>query len=398
MDNFDRFLLTVVYDIPNLVFVVDTANKKIIYANQHALVVLGQDCVGKTFSEKFGTAGGAYHFVSYGHGSAATAMGEVPLQSEYFDDETENWFQVLQREITWIDGTRKFVFVLNEINALKRLQKNLSEAHATLAFKNRELELEKNQALANSEANATLSTLIASVSHELRTPIGNGVMTASALADQAKKLSTAVQVGSLKRSELGVFLGFLTEGSELLLRNLNRAEELLTNFRQVAADQASEQRREFDLAEVVRETVSTLAPSLRHQPHQLVMEIPAGIRMDSQPGPIGQVVINLINNAWLHAFENRSDGVLTIRASSVSDQVHLSFIDNGVGISEENLTKLFKPFFSTKIGKGGTGLGMAIVENLVKKTLGGDMQVHSTVGQGTRFDIQLPLVLPTEKA
>ena len=148
MDNFDRFLLTVVYDIPNLVFVVDPIDKRIIYANQHMLDLLGTDCIGSSFAEKFSSAGGDHFFVSYQHGrtslaadsAVADATETLPLQSEYYNDESEDWFHVLQRPIKWLDGTRKIVFVLNEINALKRLQKELSEAHATLAFKNRELD------------------------------------------------------------------------------------------------------------------------------------------------------------------------------------------------------------------------------------------------------------------
>jgi signal transduction histidine kinase len=124
------------------------------------------------------------------------------------------------------------------------------------------------------------------------------------------------------------------------------------------------------------------------------MNIPTGILMDSQPGPLGQIVINLINNAYLHAFENRADGVLTLEAELLDEQVRLRVSDNGAGIPPENIEKLFLPFFTTKIGKGGTGLGMAIVQNLVTKTLGGRITVESSMGYGTRFDIYLPRVIP----
>lgn len=144
MQGFDQFLLSVVYNIPNFIFVVDRADNRIIYANPFMQQALGADCVGRPFAECFCGAGGGHFFVSYAQQHAAASAGETnmpPQQSEYYDDESENWYHVLQRPITWIDGTSKIVFVLNEINALKRLQKDLSEAHATLAFKNRELEI-----------------------------------------------------------------------------------------------------------------------------------------------------------------------------------------------------------------------------------------------------------------
>nr|WP_295784738.1 hybrid sensor histidine kinase/response regulator [Rhodoferax sp.] len=248
--------------------------------------------------------------------------------------------------------------------------------------------------LAHSAANATLSTMIAGVSHELGTPLGNSKMVAGTMAEYARDMVRDMQAGLLKRSGLEHFMEQITEGLTLLQRNLERSVELLADFRQVAADQASEQRRQFDLAHAVNEILHTLSPSLKRHPHRVVVDIPDGIAMDSLPGPLGQVVINLVNNAYLHAFDGRSNGVLTIEGRLDGERVRLGFIDNGVGMAPEHLAKLFEPFFSTKIGKGGTGLGMAIVRNLVSKTLGGRITVASTLDEGTRFDIVLPRVLP----
>ena len=248
--------------------------------------------------------------------------------------------------------------------------------------------------LAHSEARATLSTLIAGVSHELGTPLGNSKMVSSTLAQQTRAMAQDLQSGQLKRSSLDRYLGQMSEGVQLLEHNLTRAVELLTAFRQVAADQASEQHRVFNLDLVVREILHTLSPSLKRQPHRVVVEIATDIMMDSQPGALGQVIINLVNNAYLHAFEGRVDGVLTISAQLDADSVALTVADNGVGMPAELLDKLFEPFFSTKIGKGGTGLGMAIVQNLVTKALGGRINVVSTAGKGTRFEIVLPKAMP----
>ncbi len=248
-----------------------------------------------------------------------------------------------------------------------------------------------------SEAKATISTLIASVSHELSSPIGNSLMAASSLHEFAATFKQKFESNTVKRSDIPTFMSELNEISSLIQRNLKRASVLLANLRQVSADQASEQRRQFDLAETIQEIIETIGPSLKRKPHRIELKIPPNIVMDSQPGSLGQVVINLINNAYLHAFENRTDGVLTIEARLLDDKVQLNFSDNGVGIPQEHLSKIFEPFFSTKIGQGGTGLGMAIVRNLVTKTLGGSIKIHSTVGVGTQFEIRLPLVIPFVK-
>jgi signal transduction histidine kinase len=247
--------------------------------------------------------------------------------------------------------------------------------------------------LADSEARATLSTLIASVSHELGTPLGNSRMVASTLGEQTKTMAHALKTGQIKRSSLDHYVEQVSEGVALLESNLVRSVELLGDFRQVAADQASEQRRAFKLDVVVGEILHTLSPSLKRQPQRIVLDIAQGIVMDSKPGALGRVLINLVNNAYLHAFEGRTDGVLTISARADANQVTLLVADNGRGMAPELLVKVFDSFFSTKIGKGGTGLGMAIVQNLVTKSLDGRIQVQSTVGQGTQFELVLPKVV-----
>lgn len=302
----------------------------------------------------------------------------------------------------WIAGT------VLDISARKQAEEQIIELNSTLErrVQDRSAELEATLAtlhqsqeeLARSEAKATLSTLAASVSHELSTPMGNSLMTASTLVEQSRAFQKSVDENHLRRSELTTFISNVHEGTDLMLRNLQRAIELLKNFRQVANDQASEKRRSFDLATAVQEVIATLAPSLKSSPHHVIVDIPAGIAMDSFPGPLGQIAINLINNAYLHAFEGRTDGVLTISAALADGHVLMSFSDNGVGMSQETQSHLFQPFFSTKTGRGGTGLGMTIVANLVGKTLGGSLKVQSTPGVGTTVSIDLPLVAPHEPA
>ena len=254
--------------------------------------------------------------------------------------------------------------------------------------------LDAHDALAQSEARATLSTMIASVTHELSTPIANSTLTAEHLSECTRAFATQVAAGRTRRSELEAYAATMLEGTTLMQRNLLRARELLGHFKQVAADQASEQRRQFDLAHEVGEVVAALMPSLGRQPHRIAIEIPPGIGMNTLPGALGQVVINLINNAYLHAFEGRQDGLVTITATAHGETLCLCVSDNGKGIAEEHMALIFKPFFSTKIGRGGTGLGMAIIENLVRRTLCGTLQVRSALNVGTTVEIMLPRELP----
>jgi signal transduction histidine kinase len=107
------------------------------------------------------------------------------------------------------------------------------------------------------------------------------------------------------------------------------------------------------------------------------------------------VLTNLINNAVLHAFEEQQKGNIYIEASVPdTETVQLVVRDDGVGIPAGNLARVFDPFFTTRLGQGGSGLGLNIVYNLVTKTLGGTICVESTLGQGARFTLLLPKVAP----
>ncbi|TXI73763.1 MAG: hypothetical protein E6Q49_03860 [Limnohabitans sp.] len=248
--------------------------------------------------------------------------------------------------------------------------------------------------LVRSEKLAALGAMVAGVSHELNTPLGNSLMAASTMQDHTEVLSQALDRG-IKRSELVHYTEQMQEGNAILMASLQRAAELVASFKQVAADQTSAQRRFFLLDKTVDEILLTLGPTIRKSGHRVEVDVAAGIRMDSYPGPLGQVLSNLINNSLLHAFESVAQRLVQVVCRhGMPGQVHIVVRDNGCGIPEQHLGRIFDPFFTTKLGKGGSGLGLNIVYNLVTEVLGGDIQVRSIQGEGTTFTITLPLVSP----
>ncbi len=271
--------------------------------------------------------------------------------------------------------------------ALQKANHELADAMAQLRFAQDEL--------VRSEKMTALGNMVAVVAHELNTPIGNSLTVASTMFDRSGELARAIENNQLKKSALQDYLAAARDGNDILLRSLRRASELITNFKHVAVDQTTGQRRSFDLKEVVEDMVSVLSPMLRKTTFRLQLSVPEGIQMDSFPGPLEQVVTNLITNALAHAFDQRSDGLMTLTAAvEAEDRVLLEFCDDGVGIPEEHLSRIFDPFFTTKMGRGGTGLGLNIVHSIVTKTLGGQLEVKSRAGAGTQFTLHLPLRAP----
>jgi PAS domain S-box-containing protein len=272
----------------------------------------------------------------------------------------------------------------------------LQQANQALSTTISHLNLTRTE-LVRAEKLASLGSLVAGVAHELNTPIGNGVIAVSTVRGALQNFRDSSAHG-LKRSALDTLIETVETGTDIAERNMARAAELITSFKQVAADQSSSQRRHFSLHEVVSEIALTLRPSLRHSKAALVLQVPEGITLDSYPGPLGQVLTNLINNAILHAFATQPDGRVTISAQVCSPQeVCVTVADNGMGIDPEILPRIFDPFVTSKMGRGGTGLGLNIAHNLTVQVLGGDINVINTPGKGAAFVLNLPLHAPLPK-
>ncbi len=292
----------------------------------------------------------------------------------------------------------------NALHAEQAVILQLEERSASLQQANRALEQTLHELrsaqgqLIQSEKMASLGQLVAGVAHELNTPIGNALVTASILEAGARELQAAVERGELRKSSLLYYVQNNLPMVELIARSCQRAADLISSFKQVAVDQTSEQRRLFDLRELVEDNVAAVRPSFRRMPWHIDIDIMAGIACDSHPGPLGQVVANLVQNAVLHGFDKRDHGTLTISARLQGEVVDLVFADDGAGMPPEVLKRIFEPFYTTRLGQGGSGLGLSIVLNIVTGLLGGSLQASSEPGQGTRITVTIPVKAPARPA
>lgn len=301
-------------------------------------------------------------------------------------------------------GEPFLILAYEDITEKQKNQQDILQLNATLELRVNERTRELSEALSHLTAAqselvrsgkmAALGALVAGIAHELNTPVGNSLMVASTMQDQSSTFAEDMAHG-LTRSRLEQFVAKMQDGAAILMSGLRHAAELVASFKQVAVDQTSINRRRFDLHDTVEEILLTLGPSIRKTNCTVQMQIPAGISLESFPGPLGQVITNLINNAVLHAFDGRDSGVITIAADADGpEHVRFTVRDDGVGIPQAHLARVFDPFFTTKLGRGGSGLGLNIVYNLVHDVLGGTIHVDSPPGQGACFIIRLPLLVP----
>jgi signal transduction histidine kinase len=247
------------------------------------------------------------------------------------------------------------------------------------------------KAMTEAEKMKALGTLVAGVAHEVNTPVGVAVTAASSLGDNVDRLQTFYTRGTMRKSDLEEFMRHTAEASSVLLRNLERAAELIQSFKQVAVDQSSEARRRIDLKIYLHEIMISLDPYLKRTAIRYCIECDDGVEIECFPGALAQIVTNLVMNAVMHAYDSRMTGQLVLGASIARDRVQLTFSDDGKGIPQEIIDRIYDPFFTTRRGSGGSGLGLHIVYNLVVQQLKGTIRCDSEVRKGTTFTIEWPL-------
>ena len=308
----------------------------------------------------------------------------------------------------------QFVTAFEDITQSKLNEEELAQHRLHLenlvAKRTRELD-EKNQALENALLQlrqaqdhlvqesklSSLGELVAGIAHELNTPIGNARTVSTTLFDQGEDFVHRLDGGgNIKKSEFLGFLRQVSEGTRLLEHNLIRAADLIQSFKQVAVDRASSQRRTFNLRTVTEEVILTLLPSFKKTPFVIENNIEPDIDLEGYPGALGQILVNLIDNALIHGLEGRAQGRILMTGQKVGETAEIEISDNGGGISKENIPRIFDPFFTTRMGQGGSGLGLNIVFNIVNGLLGGKITVTSVSGEGATFKITLPLLAPNQ--
>ena len=249
--------------------------------------------------------------------------------------------------------------------------------------------------LVRTEKMAALGQLVAGVAHEVNTPLGVALTANSVVIEESALLQHKLANGTIRRQELDDYLQKLTQAGRLLEHNLQRAAQLVANFKQVSVDRTADNQRKFNLALYLDELLESLSLMWRSRQVRLQVSCPDDIVMDSYPGTIGQIITNLTQNAIVHGFKDRESGEISLSCSSKQHSVEIIFADNGAGISSDNLLRIFDPFFTTNRHQGGTGLGLHIVYNLITQKLGGSITVSSKPGEGTRFILLLPVNIST---
>lgn len=321
---------------------------------------------------------------------------DIQVQDTLFDEINELWlnFEAMIHEIKAREN--RILEQSSEIEGMNsELENRVVERTNELFSANQELEIalenlkSTQDQLVESEKIASLGDLVAGLAHEINTPLGIILTVITYLQEITEELKVKYDSGLLKKSDFESHINTSLDSEKLIFDNINRSIELMSSFKLISADQVNLDIQEIDMKEFMESIVRSLQPQFKKTNIQLSLMCEEGIKVSTIPLSLYQVVVNLVMNTKVHAY-NETGGLVNIKVKDYHHHLEILVEDYGDGIPAQYQKKIFDPFFTTKRGAGGTGLGLNIVYNTVKQNLQGDIFFNSSEGKGTQFVVHIP--------
>ncbi|MCW8932483.1 MAG: PAS domain-containing sensor histidine kinase [Gammaproteobacteria bacterium] len=279
----------------------------------------------------------------------------------------------------------------------EQLEEKVAERTTELSIKNNELTIAMQriesamQQLVMAENLASLGALVPGITHEMSTPLGISVTSISHAEQLTQELARQYHEKNLSKNKMLTYLDDMDESIKIASTSLSRAVDLINSFKQVAIDQASEQKRQFVVKNYIEETLLSLHNHIKQTNLSVQLDCDEALSIESYPGMYSQIITNLLMNSLIYAYDKEDEGKIKIQVTKKNKTLELIFSDDGKGIPDNNLSKIFTPFFSTGKEKGGSGLGLSIIHNIVTEKMHGHIECKSQIRKGTQFTITLPI-------
>ncbi|EFP95646.1 sensor histidine kinase [Vibrio caribbeanicus] len=279
------------------------------------------------------------------------------------------------------------------------------EAERLLTEKTRELydnvvllegtlhELKRSQTkLIHAEKMSALTGMVVGIAHELNTPLGISVTSLSLLREQFTVLEKKFTDQTITPGDLARFLEVSGDCIKMTSDNIERSVSLVNKLKQVDKKMSIEQPSNINLKVLLEDSVTLLTAILSEKAIEVNVHCDDSLELWVPKMSLQYVIEELINNCALHAFQshgNKNNYTITIKVQVIDHHTEIIIEDNGVGISPDDLNKVFQPFYTTLRSRGGTGLGMYMVYNICTRKLAGGVNVKSEVGKGTQITLMI---------
>jgi len=321
-------------------------------------------------------------------------FADIQISGRLLYDANNN-FKGIRGVVKDISNQKQANLAIQNMN--KSLEQRVGERTRELKNSLENLRQTQNQ-LIQSEKMAALGTLVAGVSHEINTPLGIALTASSYFESELNNTRRLLDDDKLTRHELKSFMEDAANSVEIILHSLERSIQLIRSLKESAVEQNIHDFRIFELEPYLSTIVKSLAVEIRKKGHSFQFHCEKNISLYGSPGIFFQLVSNMIMNSLLHAYPGNKKGNLelevrqSIRPGNVG-KIIINFSDDGCGMSREVIQHMYEPFFTTKRGQGGSGLGLNIVYNLVTQKLHGAIDCTSEINHGTTFTIEFPWLM-----
>ncbi|MBN2619137.1 MAG: PAS domain-containing protein [Spirochaetales bacterium] len=332
-------------------------------------------------------------------------LNQEPYTVEYRltnKDTKVHW--ILEKGRAVYNTTEEYVHIdglLLDITKQKESEKDLEiyRKHLEDKVEERTLELknslenlkETQEQLVEASKMASLGLLVSGVAHEINTPAGVSLTSATYINDVSNKIAEDITNGKVIKSELILSINKIYESSSLTINSLNKIIEIISNFKQIAVDQDSQEKRELNIYDYITDILSIYNFNNDKYNAKIIFKCPKDLVVYTNPGALARTLSYLISNSLSHGFTSNINNIINVEVILKLDHLEIVYEDNGIGISLENINKIFDPFFTTKRGSGHHGLGLNIVYSLVTHILKGSITCLSTKQgvEGTKFIINI---------
>jgi PAS domain S-box-containing protein len=281
-------------------------------------------------------------------------------------DEEEILIQTTLTPIIERDHIKHFVAIITDQSELDKTRKMLLET--------RQLE--------------QLGYVVRGISHEIGTPIALGTITAETIISELESIESLYKADQLTYKELDSKITTIKVQADRILRNMKNAGDLIKSYHSIAKDELKGERRIFNLEEKIKDIIVSVEPRIQ-QKNAKVFYQSDNIEIDSYPGAISQILINLILNSLTHGFVNKEGGSISLKTTVTKNILNIDYKDDGVGISKDEILQIFDIFYTSK-PKESSGLGLSIIKRLIE-SIGGNIDCISELNKGVNFIINIPL-------
>ncbi len=307
-------------------------------------------------------------------------------QPRYWQDLEVRFAAALADQVGRALNADRFLSVQSQLEQLNlQLEQRVELRSQQLADSDETVQRAHQQMVAQARL-ATLGGIVAGVAHEVNSPLGVALTANSLLEQRLAEFIDGMRSRTLTSAQAMQVLELIHESSLLISVNLQRAQRLMLQFKETAAHQTRVESAPVAFRQLVVDLLASLTPATHQVPVFPDVYIDPQLMLITAADVWLQILTNLLMNSCLHAFAQTMHPAITISASlNEQHELLLEYRDNGCGLTADVRQQIFTPFFTTKPGQGGTGLGMSILKQLVEQKLKGQLKLLDGPGFGLQI-------------